>query len=128
MITSDRQTSQITSNSNLKPLNLLLCDVIFLSLPGQYDISSFKMANFQVEITPGNQTSKITPNWDKRSLTISRGLSENLSLQKIFQKILISLLRQSDIPCFTVLQFSIRWVAMEVKLLKSHQIQTKTSN
>ena len=62
MITSDSQTSQITSNSNLKPLNLLLCDVIFLSLPGQYDISSFKMANFQVEITPGNQTSKITPN------------------------------------------------------------------
>ena len=71
MITTCSQTSQITPNWNKKPLtrskdfienlNLnLLCDVIFLLLPGQSDIPCFTMAIFDLEITTGSQTSQIT--------------------------------------------------------------------
>ena len=60
MIISDHQASQITPSWNKKtltatktlPENLslkFLCDAIFLPLPGQCDIPSFKMTNFQID-------------------------------------------------------------------------------
>ena len=63
MSTHGSQTSQITPNWNKKPrtrckdlsesfILKLLCDVIFLSLSGQFGIPSFTMFNFQSDEYP----------------------------------------------------------------------------
>ena len=40
----------------------------------------------------------------------------------------LSLPGQSDVPCFTMVIFHHRWLSLAAKCLKSHQIETKTSN
>ena len=51
-------------------------------------------------ITPGNQTSQTTPNWNKKSLTRSKDLLDNLSLKLFCDVIFLSLPGQSDIGIF----------------------------
>ena len=56
-------------------------------------------------ITPGNETSQITPNRIKKALTTSKDLLENLSVKLLCHIISLSLPSQSDIPCFTMAIF-----------------------
>ena len=56
-------------------------------------------------ITPVNQTSQITPNWNKKPLTTSKGLSENFSLNLLCRVIFPSLPGQSDVTWFRMAIF-----------------------
>ena len=53
-------------------------------------------------ISPSNQTSQITPNWNKQPVTTSKDLSENLSLKLLRGAIFLLFSDQSDIFCFTI--------------------------
>ena len=79
-----------------------LCDVIFSSLPGQCDVPSFNIANFNYLVSPGNQTSQITPNGNKNALISSSDLSENSTLKLLCNVFFLSLHSQSNIPCVTI--------------------------
>ena len=76
-------------------------------------------------ITPGNQTSQVTPNWNEKPLTTSKGLSENLSWKLMCDVIFPSFHSQSDIISFYHGYFSLRWLPLTDKFLKLHKIQTK---
>ena len=56
-------------------------------------------------INPANQTSQITPNWNKKHLIASKEIPENLSFKLLCDVICSSLPGKSDIPCFTTAIF-----------------------
>ena len=63
--------------------------------------------------------------WQRKPLSVTQGLLEALSLKLLCDLVSPSLPGQSDIPCFTMAIFSLRWLPLEAKLLKSHQTETK---
>ena len=53
-------------------------------------------------ITSDHETSQTTPNWNKKLLTTTKSLSENLKLKLLCDVILSSLPEQSNNLCFTM--------------------------
>ena len=87
-------------------------------------------------IFPGNQISQITPNWNKKPLTTSKNVSENLSLRLLYDIVFPSLSGQSEISCFIMTIFHLRdyqWQAnfsnhIKFKLRTCNKIQTTLEN
>ena len=57
--------------------------------------------------TTDYQTFQTTPNWNKKVLTRSKDLLENLCLNLLCDDIFLSLHGQSDIPCITGANFDL---------------------
>ena len=73
-------------------------------------------------ITLGNQTSQTTPNWNKKPLTRSKDLLDNLSLKLFCDVIFLSLLGESDIEIF------ILTINQQFTQFSSGDIATKTTD
>ena len=92
VITTCSQTSQITPNWNKKPLLdpkisykilVWICSVtsFFCRCPANLIFLVLQWPFFTCIITTGSHTSQVTPNWNKKPLTRSKDLLENLSLK-----------------------------------------------
>ena len=77
----------------------------FCRYPANLTFLALQCPIFNQMNTHGSQTSQITPNWNKKSLTRSKDLSENFSLKLMCDVIFLSLPDQSDIPRFTISNF-----------------------
>ena len=100
--THGSQASQITPSSNKRPLTRskgllenfslkLLCDVIFRRYPANLAFFALQCPIFNQRSTHGSQTSQITPNSNKKPLTRSKDLLENLSLKLLCNLIFLLL-------------------------------------
>ena len=85
---------------------------------------------FNQRSTNGNQTSQISPNWNKRSLTRSKDLQKIRIRKSYFE---VAVWRHFSVNARPIwhslhcnVQFSIRWVPMQAKLLKLNQIESKS--
>ena len=77
---------------------------------------------FNKTITPGNQTSQITPNicWNKKTWSIIKGHFEELSLKLLYNVSCTSLPDQSNFLRFTIASFNLMSTA---KFFKSYYIE-----
>ena len=81
------RSKNLSENLSLK----FLCDVIFLSLPGQCGIPSFKKATFQLDDYPWKPNFSNHTKLEQKLLTTAESLSENLSLKLLCDVIFLSL-------------------------------------
>lgn len=125
-----KKNSLTTSQVLSVELSLKLLCHASSSLPDQYNIPHFNMANFQLDITSVSQTSQIQPNWNKNPLTTSQVL-KLLSKADAYMSTAPVLRHLSVIAqpiqhsSFYNGQVWVRWLLLTAKLLKSHQIEFK---
>ena len=82
-----------------------LVTLFFRRCPAKLTFLALQCPIFNQRSTHGNQTSKITPNSNKKPLTISKDLWEIFSLKLLCDVISLSLSSQFGIPCFTMSNF-----------------------
>ena len=94
----------------------------------QSDIPCFTMSNFQSNEYPWKSNFSNHINWNKKPLTRSTKISENLTLKFPCDVILQSLLGQSDIPCFAMSNFQSDEYPWKQTFLNHIRFILKTSN
>ena len=118
MITSGSKTSQITRNTRKLSLNTsqilsekltlkLLCDVIFLSLPGHTNIPCFLMVNFHLDDCLWQLTFPNHAKLKNKPLATFQAVKKKTGFKLLSDVILSSLNDQSDVPCFTITSFKL---------------------
>ena len=118
-------SKNISENFTLK----LLFDAIFPSFSDQCDIPSFKMANFQLDdYSWWPNFSHHTKLKKPKTLTTSKGMSENFTLKLLSDVIFLSLSGQPNIHCFTMSNFRIDEYTWKPHFPNHIEFELKTSN
>ena len=101
--------------------------LVFCRCPANATLLLLRRPIFNYMIIPGNQT-QITPTWNKKTLTKFKDVLDNLSLKLLCDVIFLSLPGQSDIACFTVVNFQSDEYSCKQNFSNYTKLKIKASN